>query len=278
MDILALILACSLHPDDALVRTLVDVQSGGNVYFVGDLADLQTRDGLTSAEAALKVVEEIARKGGRPAVGLLGVPIAWGARYGRSPRDLLDACTNIAIGTAALSEYEAACSTSHDESRAEHRIRPIRPARMHRRRKPTVAAMRSCVLSHLATALGLKGAPAEILKRIDASVMQDAFEPSQASPVFAAGVDDAQELAADWSDRRLYFDAGGTLKAVAAPASSAPRSPAAPSPTRPPAPAASPQGHALRPIPILRSGLPSAASAAAAPSSSALPMQRTAPP
>jgi hypothetical protein len=281
MDILALILACSLHPDDALVRTLVDVQSSGNVYFVGDLSNLQTRDGLTSADAALKVAEEIAGKGGRPAVGLLGVPIEWAAHFGRSPRDLFDGCTNIAIGTAALSEYEAACSPSRDEGRQAHHHHSSQSAGLTRRRRKSIAALRSCVLSRLAGALGLKGTPAEILKRVDAGAAGATSEPSQVSPIFAAGVDDAQELVADWSDRRIYLEAGGGVRGSAAPTSSTPlppRSPAAPAPGPAPAPATSSQPRGLRPIPILRSGLPSAVSAATAPLPPVLSMQRVAPP
>ena len=83
MDILAIILACSLHPDDQLVRALIDVQSGGNVYFVGDLATLQSKDSLGSVEEALRVADDIRQYGGRPAVGLLGVPLDWASRYGR---------------------------------------------------------------------------------------------------------------------------------------------------------------------------------------------------
>jgi hypothetical protein len=48
MDVVTLILACSLYPDDALVRALISDQSQDNPYFVGDLATLKTSDRLTS--------------------------------------------------------------------------------------------------------------------------------------------------------------------------------------------------------------------------------------
>jgi hypothetical protein len=79
-DLLAIVLACSLHPDDALVTTLVDVQSEGNVYFVGDLKTLKSRDWLRSAEAALQYSDELRAQCGRPAVGLLGIPLDWASR------------------------------------------------------------------------------------------------------------------------------------------------------------------------------------------------------
>ncbi|MEP6655004.1 MAG: hypothetical protein ABJA82_16695, partial [Myxococcales bacterium] len=95
MDVLAVIFACSLHPDDALVGTLIDVQSGGNVYFVGDLSTLKTNESLASADAAHRFAEDLRRHGGRPAVGLLGIPLDWSARYGRAPIELFNGCTNV---------------------------------------------------------------------------------------------------------------------------------------------------------------------------------------
>ncbi len=59
MDLLTLILACSLHPDDELVRVLIDIGSQGNVYFVGDLARLNTYDTISSLDEARRVVAQI---------------------------------------------------------------------------------------------------------------------------------------------------------------------------------------------------------------------------
>jgi hypothetical protein len=153
MDVLALILACSLHPDDALVRTLVDVQSSGNPFFVGDLATLRTNDRLPTAEAALRFAKDLQRRGGRPALGLLGVPLEWAARFGRAPRDLFDGCTNIAVATAALSGYEQRCRSS-----TAHGTRA--------RRLGTTTRSRTCVLALFARELGLAAMPAALLLRL----------------------------------------------------------------------------------------------------------------
>jgi hypothetical protein len=163
MDVLAIILACSLHHDDALVRTLVDVQSGGNVYFVGDLATLKTNDSLTSADAALRYAEEMRRHGGRPAVGLLGVPLDWAGRYGRAPIELFDACTNIAIASAALAEYHDRCSGAISVGAHSRRGK----GRASKRRNSYSTPQRFCVLSSLARDLGLSSAPAAILGRLE---------------------------------------------------------------------------------------------------------------
>jgi hypothetical protein len=256
MDVLALILACSLHPDDALVRVMVDVQSSGNVYFVGDLATLKTHDSLTSAADALRAADDIAGHGGRPAVGLLGVPLDWAARFGRRPIDLFDGCTNIAIGTAMFSQFEAACAPQPSAIRPSRA--PLRSSRRSRRRLPT-AANRACVLSHLATELGLQGAPAEILRRIDVRPEASAADPAHESAIFGDGVDDAQVLSAEWSDQRIYLDAPSGVRASTAGTSTAPeppRSTAAASPTPREPPVSSPPGRGLRPIPILPRPLP----------------------
>lgn len=162
MDILAIILACSLHPDDELVRALVDIESSGNAYFVGDLATLKTNDSLTSAEAALRFAEDLRRHGGRPAVGLLGVPLEWAGRHGRTPIELFDACTNVAVATAAFSDYHRRCEIGR--ARDGHRL--TRAARRGRRHVATPMSLRYCVVSRYARDLGLATAPAATLKRL----------------------------------------------------------------------------------------------------------------
>jgi hypothetical protein len=162
VDVLAIILACSLHPDDALVRTLVDVQSGDTVLFVGDLSTLTMDDGLRTTADALRFVDQVRHRGGRPAVGLLGIPIDWARRYGLREADLFDACTNIAVGTAALAEYYDRC-TGKPWRRAK--VNPVHP----RRRSPNRSAMysaRACILAKFAADLGVKGAPSTILKAL----------------------------------------------------------------------------------------------------------------
>lgn len=190
MDVLAIILACSLHPDDALVRALVDVQSSGNAYFVGDLATLKTNDALTSAESALRYAEDLAKHGGKPAVGLIGVPLSWASRYGRSPVDLFDACTNVAVATAAFAEYQQRCAPAR--LRASRHL-PFSPAARRRRRSPDLAAERACLLSQFGLDLGLKATPAAILRRLapgpDGHSREAGDPPPQRSTVF---VDDAE--------------------------------------------------------------------------------------
>jgi hypothetical protein len=265
VDVLALILACSLHSDDALVRTLVDVQSGANTYFVGDLSTLKTHDSLASAAEALRTAEDIANHGGRPAVGLLGIPLDWAARFGRHPRDLFDGCTNIAIGTAMLSEFDAACSPQARARAPAAKAR--RPGTLARRSPRPSAVVRACVLARFARELGVQGAPAEILTRTDVrSPEGPPAAPAQSSAIFGDGIDDAQTLPVEWSDQRMYLDAGDLARGASSPAAPAPpaqRPTAAPATPSPPH-LSWPTPRGLRSIPIVPRALPRAATAAGA--------------
>jgi hypothetical protein len=206
MDLLAVILACSLHPDDALVRTLVDVESSGNVYFVGDLATLKTNDSLKSAEAALRFAEDLRRHGGRPAVGLLGVPLEWAGRYGRAPIELFDACTNVAVATAAFADYHRRCSAVRP--RSGHRSAAT--GHPGRRRDAAALSLRYCVVSRYARDLGLAIAPATTLQRL---ISERGWQPSESSslpiersPILWNGHDDISSEMPQPMRPRIFLD------------------------------------------------------------------------
>ncbi|HEY0709221.1 MAG TPA: hypothetical protein VGG33_20595 [Polyangia bacterium] len=113
MDVLALIVACSVYPDQAVVRAMVELSSRGNPNFVGDVATFTTYDDLASRRQADRLVTALESRGGRPVLGLMGLPPLWAQRYARPRRDLFDPCVNLWIGTAVLSGHHDACVTSH---------------------------------------------------------------------------------------------------------------------------------------------------------------------
>ena len=117
MDLLTAILTCSLYAsDDALVRAIAEGPSGKNPYLVLDpVADSAEADpppppkGEAEATARAK---DLTAKGARPLLGLLELPPAWLDLFGRPLSSAFDPCTNIAIGSAMLSEFDYECAVS----------------------------------------------------------------------------------------------------------------------------------------------------------------------
>lgn len=116
MDLLATLLSCSIYFDDDLVRAIAQSTSHANQYFVTDVGIEMTA--LDPPEphtlvGAMARTEEIIAKGGRPVLGLMQLTPTWIDSFGRTNRDAFDACTNIAIGTAMLSQFDYECGLSN---------------------------------------------------------------------------------------------------------------------------------------------------------------------
>lgn len=103
MDILMLILTCSLFHDDALVRSIIWVQSDNHAYYVGDQNGALPPQYLETYPDAEKALANIHKLGGKALVGLMGIPEDIATEYGLKPEDLFDPCTNIKVGTSILS-------------------------------------------------------------------------------------------------------------------------------------------------------------------------------
>jgi len=159
MDILTLILACSVYPDDSLVRAMVDLASQGNPHFVGDMTTLATFDKTSSSAEADHLVSELNRQGGRPVVGLMGLPPSWAPRYGRARSELYDGCVNIWVGTAVLASHYEACVAAHAAM-----FTPARPNERRQRVAPP-EAVRLCALRRFGADLGVDGY-AEAINRL----------------------------------------------------------------------------------------------------------------
>ena len=184
MDVLTIILACSVYPDDSLVRAMVDLASQGNKYFVGDLTTLLTFDQSKSATDAQRVVSEIDKRGGRPAVGLMGLPPTWATRPIELPgktgppnasADLFDSCTNVRVGSAVLRAHHDSCTRSHSVTTL---ATPVDPGRV---RTAAPEALRLCALRRYAADLGVDGFAEAVLsylprQRVFGSA--DAFAPA----------------------------------------------------------------------------------------------------
>jgi hypothetical protein len=157
MDILALILTCSVYPDDHLIRAMVDLASQENPHFVGDLVTLVTFDRTNSVTEAQRVMSELERRGGKPVVGLMGVPVSWATRFKKSAVDLFDGCTNLMVGSSVLQSHYEACTNAHSTSQRSSSSQ----------RKTRVAppeAIRQCALRRYGADLGIDGYAESALK------------------------------------------------------------------------------------------------------------------
>jgi hypothetical protein len=189
MDVLALILACSVYPDDNLVRAMVDLASQGNPNFVGDLATLATFDQIGTIGEAERVVIELDRQGNRPVVGLMGLPPAWARRYGRSRSELYDGCVNLWIGTAVLAGHYDACVTAHAAMFGPTKSLSLKQAQaqlsseLGGRPDKTIAppdAVRICALRRFGNELGLDGYAEAVLRLVPrARALQVKTSPPQ---------------------------------------------------------------------------------------------------
>src|SRR5881394_3923497 len=116
MDLSALLLACSMHADDRLLESIVFFHSRGNLYAVTDVA-FATLDGElrapwpspSSLPEARATVARILASGGEPVVGVLPVRLEWATEFGKSSDELFDGCTNVALASAKLSEFDYQC-------------------------------------------------------------------------------------------------------------------------------------------------------------------------
>lgn len=144
MDIIALVLSCSVHADDAVLLSLAYVYGGGDPYTVVDVSvnGLTQDDSLgivltaPSAVGARAAMDRIVATGGEPVVGLLPARPAWAIELGKASAELFDPCTAVAVASAKLSEFDDACK---------------------RRGPRPMAARRACMLEQYGRSLGLPG-------------------------------------------------------------------------------------------------------------------------
>ncbi len=143
LDLVAILLTCSLHHDDRLLRSVIDAHSAGNPYTVAQVSFLQadSQDGPMptqvprSRNEAKSAAAAILASGDEVALGLLPVRPAWAVEFGRTMEDLFDPCSNVAVASAKMSEFDFACRR--------------------RARRQNAAARRSCTLDRYGTSLGL---------------------------------------------------------------------------------------------------------------------------
>jgi hypothetical protein len=175
MDLLTTILTCSLYAsDDAMVRAIAEGPSRNNPALVldpvADSADASDVPPWPKSEAeATARAKSLLAQGSRPLLGLLELLPAWLDRFGRPLASAFDPCTNIAIGSAMLSEFDSACAAS-----ARSRGQAPLLERVNRR---------ACVLRRYESALGADDFEAVV--ELELSVQRAATAAVEKAPIFA---------------------------------------------------------------------------------------------
>jgi hypothetical protein len=184
MVALAALLACSLYPDEAIVAAIVDnvEQNPLSIIVPDDQSDPSAPAAAPATlEQARARVHELIAGGSSPLIGLMQVPAAWAQTFGREPEELLDACVNVSIGTAMLSEFEYACARRARSTRTGPV--PLVVADSHRR----------CVVDRYADAIGMPEVSTVVTldlrySRSRPAVASDApiYAPARAAPGWGA--------------------------------------------------------------------------------------------
>jgi hypothetical protein len=178
MDLLSVILACSLYTaDDDLVRAIAESNSQSNPDFVQntsiDPTQMDAPPPAKTFDAAVAQARGILSSGGRPILGLMQVTPSWLDAFGRELKDAFDPCTNIAIGTAMLSAFDYACAREGTSPRA--RPKPLPPSGREARRQ--------CVLGQYGEAIGL--ADFMTLTRLELRYQRPKTAAVEGAPIFA---------------------------------------------------------------------------------------------
>lgn len=109
MDFLAFAGQCGPDVHPVTTTALVKAESGFRPLAVRNNTTKQSFYPASEDEAK-QLVEGFAAKGHRLAIGLMQVTTPWTTRFNIRPTDLLDACTNVRIGTAILRANYDSCA------------------------------------------------------------------------------------------------------------------------------------------------------------------------
>jgi hypothetical protein len=86
------------------------------VSAAAEVAAVDLRPPPGSAKEAVSRAREVLGERGRPLLGLLQLPPAWLEAFGQPLESAFDPCTNIALGTAMLSQFDWECAPARAPS------------------------------------------------------------------------------------------------------------------------------------------------------------------
>ena len=198
MDLLITILTCSLYAsDDALVRAIAEGPGASNPLVVVNATGPTEGDLLpppTSEKQAVSRARALLAGRGRPLLGLLQLPPAWLDAFGQPLASAFDPCTNVAIGTAMLSQFDSEC-------------RAPRAARQNPALERT--NRRACALRKYEAALGAADFAAAV--QLELSVQPPRIAHVADAPIFAPAAP------SHWGPDQLLVPLGAPAMSAASP-------------------------------------------------------------
>ena len=111
MDVLTLAATCGAGVDPVTTAAIVKLESGYEPLVIRDNT-LKVTLHAASRDQAVAMVDTLTRRGHQLAIGLMQVTTPWAVRLHLPPTELLEACTNIAVGTWILKQNYARCGAS----------------------------------------------------------------------------------------------------------------------------------------------------------------------
>lgn len=163
--LLALLVSCSVHPDEPLLSGIVAAFSGGSPFAVTDVgvqddqdAFVRGADPQSRAEAEAEIVR-IRAAGGSLVLGLLPLRPDWLEYFGRPLEASFEPCTAIGVASAKISEFDHQC-----------RQRGIR----------ATAPRRACTLERYGASLGLPALRPVVMASLTRAPATDGAEAAAA--------------------------------------------------------------------------------------------------
>jgi hypothetical protein len=105
MDLLTMILACSVYPNNAVVNAMVEINSQNTPYMISGQP-------FKTEAHALARVDQLKAAGQNFDIGLMQIPSVWLANQPESLHELLRPCKNMVLATQVLNKLTDECGGS----------------------------------------------------------------------------------------------------------------------------------------------------------------------
>lgn len=105
MDLLTMILACSVYPNNAVVNAMVQINSQNSPYMISG-------EPFKTPEKALAKVDQLKASGQAFEIGLMQIPDFWLGQKPVSLNELLRPCKNMVLATQILNKLTDECDGS----------------------------------------------------------------------------------------------------------------------------------------------------------------------